>query len=154
MAILSGVSDVKPEAKESPNKQDTQAALLLRNAFTYRMASNKTVMVIANGNVTLTPIGDIDVALQFTPEQWARIVAFVEEQTEPQGSWRPDWSKIPATHNYAAIDGDGRAFAYPIQPRILDDSWYSRGEYFCLDEYDDIPAFTDWKNSLVQRPGV
>jgi len=168
MAILSGVSDVKPEAKKSPNKQNAQAALLLRDAFTYRAATNKTVMVIANGHVTLTPVGDIDVAMQFTIAQWNEIVEFVDSQLlqafeDEQdkrasrvnwASWEVDWSQIPGEYSYAAIDEDGRAFGYSNEPRIIENTWGARGEYFRLKEYDNPSTVANWRTSVIRRPGL
>lgn len=157
MAILSGVSDVKPEAKESPNKQDTQVALLLRNAFTYRAATNKTVMVIANGHVTLTPVADIDVAMQFTVGQWNEIVEFVDTQLlqafEDEQGWQVDWAAIPTEYKYVAVDEDGRAFAYLEQPHTDDDIWIAKGDCFRI-EGADFPDIADWRKSVIRRPGV
>lgn len=74
------IPDLVKTEKAQEGQQDTQVALLLRNGFTYRNATNKTVMVTANGHVTLTPVADMDVALQFTLEQWRKIVEFVDFQ--------------------------------------------------------------------------
>lgn len=157
MAILSGVSDVKTEQKEV---RDSQAALLLRNAYGNRRTPNKTVIVLANGNVTLSAILDMDYAFQFTIEQWNEIVEFVdgqllqafEDEIDKRAAQWPDWSKIDSRYQYWAVDSDGNSYAFEERPRISENVWLPDGKPFEDTGFVELPVGIDWRTTLRIRP--
>jgi len=57
-----------------------------------------------------------------------------------------DWSKIPSEFNYAAMDADGRIYAYNSLPLSSWDSW-DNGEDGELISYAE-----NWRDSLTERP--
>lgn len=60
---------------------DTQQALLIKNAYRHPHETNTTALVTANGHVTIAHVDDLNTLFQFTLEQWQEIVDFVSIAT-------------------------------------------------------------------------
>lgn len=133
------------------NEITTQPALLIQNAYKWKQANNKTVLVAANGHVTLTPIEDVDIAMQFTPEQWQQIVEFVELQT-----WQPDWDSIDEEFIYVTRDKyDSTLWAYTKPPICHAESWEPNGDDQAC-SLPDIECNTEipWTTLFVRPSGA
>lgn len=66
--------------------------------------------------------------------------------------WPPDWSRIPAEYNFAAVDKDGTTCAYQAKPRRGCRIWFPN-EKPCLSFGSVIlPANVSWRDSLCERP--
>lgn len=70
-------------------------------------------------------------------------------------TWSPDWSKIPVGFDHAAVDADGRAWAYPQMPKTLSAMWATHflGNAHSIG-YVVLPAGMTWTNSYCKRPLV
>ena len=70
----------------------------------------------------------------------------------------PDWSTAPRWAQWFAIDGNGEAWWYEIEPyvRTRDNMWgmkfsYNEG-WQCEPTETYLEAIWDWQNSLKKRP--
>lgn len=65
---------------------------------------------------------------------------------------KPDWSKAPEWAYWWAVDENGKAYWYPEQPSVYDDSGrWDKGEY-CEYAGDDALGPKDaWRSTLRHR---
>lgn len=78
------------------------------------------------------------------PEKKAYWLAFANSAT------RFDWDSIPYWFQFAAIDEDGSAHGFEIEPHISDGEWRGMGRYLLLDV--KLEEGEDWTTTLERRP--
>ena len=79
----------------------------------------------------------------------------VEGARNPAPTWPPDWSTIPVGFDHAAVDADGKGWAYKTKPITLSFMW--AGGW--LDPVKDLghvtlPQGMTWQDTYCQRPFV
>lgn len=64
------------------------------------------------------------------------------------------WKNIPRSYIYAAMDADGRVFAYEKEPVKISDKRFYSVPSFRVDEAFVLsgPPLDQWQNSLIKRP--
>jgi len=79
MAILSGVSDVKPETKE---ESTVATALVIRRGWVDGNScfSRPVIVMAGESGVVFSRSDNMAVGLKFTAEEWNQIVEFVDSQ--------------------------------------------------------------------------
>lgn len=58
----------------------------------------------------------------------------------------PDWETAPEWAEWWAVDEDGAAYWYDVEPRMVKSMWWAAGAK------DMLQPFTNWRESLEQRP--
>lgn len=84
---------------------------------------------------------------------WSHIAAYQVALPEPRDMIVP-WHVLPKEYRWAAVDDDGRAYAYEETPSCFGNWWKSPSEsHIRIDQlvgYD--PGTKPWDQSLIQRP--
>lgn len=129
--------------------------LIIGDVLCDERAANRTIIVTVNGHVTLTEGRDFFRGMQFTFEQWAEVVKFVEahmpcKECEPM--YQPDWSIIDCIWMYFAIDANGTGIFYENEPKVgvYADEWIPNGDFLSVYKFPS-PLAVDWKSTLCRR---
>jgi len=87
---------------------------------------------------------------RITHQRGGRVPYTFKEVVENKGF--VDWDQAPTWAYWWAMDADGEAYWYAIEPEIFKDNWES------VDLVDDAPTFgllpDNWKDSLTGRPAL
>lgn len=75
------------------------------------------------------------------------------QKTQGVAQYEPNWADIPLQYKYFAIDIDGRGHYYQNKPFQCDtNSQWDDGEDIENSSWVIAPWYTDWRNSLQERP--
>jgi hypothetical protein len=78
------------------------------------------------------------------PEKKAYWQAFADQAN------RYDWKSLPDWMNFVAIDENGKAYGYDIEPYTDCGAWHGSGKCYCTT--GTLEAGEDWTQTLEERP--